>query len=154
MSRTATENGAALGQVLELTVLLGADMSQALVREGLTESRAHLLWELGQRGPSTQQSLARALGVTPRNVTGLVDGLVQTGFVERRPHPSDRRATLVTFTERGERIAEEFQRGRAQVAELLFGDLPDELFSPFVEALGRVLDRLRTALAEAAEGGR
>ena len=154
MSRTAVENGAALGQLLELTVLLGEDMSRSLVRDGLTGPRAHLLWELGQRGPSTQQSLARALGVTPRNVTGLVDGLVQTGFVERRPHPSDRRATLVTFTERGERIAERFQRGRAELAELLFADLPDELFAPFVEAMDRVLDRLRTALADAAEGGR
>lgn len=154
MSRTAVEDGAALGQLLELTVLLGEDMSRSLARDGLTGPRAHLLWELGQRGPTTQQSLARALGVTPRNVTGLVDGLVQTGFVERRPHPSDRRATLVTFTERGERIAEEFHRGRAQVAELLFADLPDELFTPFVEAMDRVLVRLRAALAEAAEGGR
>ena len=154
MGRTAVENGNALSQVLELTVLLGEDMRQALARDGLSESRAHLLWELGRRGPSTQQSLARALRVTPRNVTGLVDGLVQTGFVERRPHPSDRRATLVTFTARGERIAEEYQRGRAQVAELLFADLPDELFAPFVEAMDRVLDRLRAALAEAAEAGR
>jgi DNA-binding MarR family transcriptional regulator len=154
MSPTADDKGAALGQILELTVLLGEDMSRSLAHDGLTESRAHLLWELGQRGPSTQQSLARALGVTPRNVTGLVDGLVQTGFVERRPHPSDRRATLVTFTERGERIAEDFQRGRAEVAEVLFADLPDELFDPFVEAMDRVLGRLRAALAEAAEGGR
>lgn len=149
--RSAERHGEVFGRLLELTVLLGEDMSQALSREGLTESRAHLLWELQQRGPCTQQVLSQALGVTPRNITGLVDALVETGFVERRPHPSDRRATLVTFTDRGARIAGEFERGRAEVAELLFGGLPDGLFAAFVEGMDQVLERLRRALAEAAQ---
>ncbi len=40
----------------------------------------------------TQRALADALQVTPRNVTGLVDALADSGFVERAPHPTDRRA--------------------------------------------------------------
>src|SRR2546430_15486 len=92
---------AALDRVLELTVLLGRDMTDSLAREGLTESRAHLLWQLQQRGPCTQRTLAADLHVTPRAITALVDGLAATGFVTRELHPSDRRATLVTFTERG-----------------------------------------------------
>jgi DNA-binding MarR family transcriptional regulator len=146
--------GAALGRVFELTVLLGEDMAQGLAREGLTGPRAHLLWELQQRGPSTQQALAGALGVTPRNVTGLVDGLVATGFVSRQPHPTDRRATLVTFTEHGAAVAEGFERGRAEVADLLFADMPDDQFDAFVKGVDVVVDRLRAALAEAGEGHR
>jgi DNA-binding MarR family transcriptional regulator len=90
--------------------------------------------------------------VTPRNVTGLVDGLVATGFVTREPHPTDRRAALVTFTEQGTRTAEGFVRGRAEVADLLFDDMPDDVFSGLVTGLDIVLDRVRTALADASEG--
>src|SRR5918993_821261 len=92
---------AALDQVLELVVLLNEDMTRSLARIGLTSARAHVLWELHHRGPTTQRVLADALQVSPRNVTGLVDGLVETGFVTREPHPGDRRATLVSFTEHG-----------------------------------------------------
>lgn len=152
--REEVDHGAALGRVLELTVLLGEDMAQALARDGLTGPRAHLLWELQQRGPSTQQTLATALGVTPRNVTGLVDGLVATGFVTREGHPTDRRATLVTFTDHGARTAEGFVQGRADLAELLFAGMPARVFAGLVEGLDIVLDRLRAALAEAAEDRR
>jgi DNA-binding MarR family transcriptional regulator len=152
--RSEAERGAALGRVLELTLLLGEDMTQALARDGLTAPRAHLLWELQQRGPSTQQALAVALGVTPRNVTGLVDGLAATGFVTRQPPPTDRRSTLVTFTEHGAAVAEGFERGRAELADLLFTEMADDLFAAFVEGLDVVLDRLRAALAAAGEGAR
>jgi DNA-binding MarR family transcriptional regulator len=135
--------GMALGQVLELVVLLGDDMTRSLARDGLTTSRARVVWELRQRGPLTQRALADALKVRARTVTGLVDGLVATGFVTRQPHPTDRRATLVTFTEHGARIADGLDRGQVELARLLFAAMPDERFSCFVEGLGEVLARLR-----------
>ena len=51
-------------------------MAQANGVLGLTPSRTHLLWELGQHGPVTQRVLAEAFKLTPRAVTGLVDALV------------------------------------------------------------------------------
>src|SRR5580700_3138360 len=82
---------AALDQVLLVTVLLSQDMTDSLARMGLTEARAHLLWELQARGPCTQRALASALHVTPRAITSLVDSLAETGFVPRGParHPGD-----------------------------------------------------------------
>lgn len=133
----------ALDLVFELVLLLGEDMRRALGRDGLTESRAHLLWELDQRGPSTQRALAQALGVSPRNVTGLVDALETTGFVRRVPHPQDRRATLVTFTEHGARIAAGLSRGKQELAGVLFDDLAPERYACFVEGLSEVLTALR-----------
>ena len=138
---------AALGRVLELTVLLGRDMTSSLARDGLTESRAHLLWELQQHGPCTQRSLAAALHVTPRTITALVDGLVSTGFVTREPHPSDRRATLVTFTARGHAAARALTDGHRQLARQLFAGLPADVFDGFDIGLERVLGRLRSVLA-------
>jgi DNA-binding MarR family transcriptional regulator len=138
---------AALDRVLELTVLLGRDMTDSLAREGLTESRAHLLWQLQQRGPCTQRTLAAGLHVTPRAITALVDGLAATGFVTREPHPSDRRATLVTFTERGRATAHALRDGYVRLARQLFGGLPDDAFDGFDAGLLHVLTQLRGALA-------
>jgi len=139
---------ATLDRILELTVLLGQDMAEHLAREGLTESRAHLLWQLAQRGPCTQATLAADLHVTPRNVTALVDGLAATGFVTREPHPSDRRAALVTFTEQGRATAQALLDGHRRLARQLFADLPDDVFNGFDAGLLHVITRFRGVLTE------
>jgi DNA-binding MarR family transcriptional regulator len=72
-----------------------------------------------------------------------VDAHVGTGFVVREPHPADRRATLVSFTEHGARIGAALARDHAEFARLLFADMPDEQFRGFVAGLDHVLARLR-----------
>lgn len=133
----------ALGRILELVVVLSDDMSSSLAAQGLTDARAHLLWELHERGPSTQRVLAEALRVSPRNITGLVDALVATGFVTREPHPTDRRATLVTFTEHGATTAAGLERDQHDFARILFEGMPDDRLTALIEGLDDVLARLR-----------
>lgn len=140
----------ALDLVLELVVLLNDDMTRALADDGLTQSRARVLWEMHRLGPTTQRALAEAIGVSPRNITGLVDALVESGFVTREPHPSDRRATLVSFTRRGKETAASLERGQRQLAEYLFSPMRDRRLDDFIASLGEILDRLREALAEEA----
>ena len=142
MADTERRHTAALDRVLELVVLLNDDMTSSLARQGLTPSRAHLLWELRRRGPCTQRVLADALGVSARNVTGLVDALVTTGFVTREPHPTDRRASLVSFTEHGATTADGLRRGQQELGDLLFAAMPAERLDCFVDGLDEVLTRL------------
>jgi DNA-binding MarR family transcriptional regulator len=139
---------AALDQVLLLTVLLGRDMADSLARMGLTEARAHLVWELQARGPCTQRALASALHVTPRAITALVDSLAETGFVTREPCPADRRATLVTFTERGRTAGQALADGHRELARSLFAGMPADGFDSFDTGLSHVVNRLRTLLTE------
>ncbi len=136
---------ASLDRVLALTVVLGQDMAAQLERDGLNDSRAHIIWELGHRGASKQAALATALGVTPRAITSLVDALVSHGLVTREPHPSDRRATLVTLTDRGEEVAHSFRVGHQELARRLFGDVPAGQLKTFDAVLEHVLDRLGPA---------
>lgn len=135
---------AALDRLLAVAVLLNEDATNSLAKEGLTLPRAHLLWVLHHQGPCTQRVLAEALRVSPRNVTGLVDGLVDSGFVTREPHPTDRRATHVRLTARGSDSMREMARGHQKLARLLFGDL--EEFEAFATGLEQVLARLDEAL--------
>jgi DNA-binding MarR family transcriptional regulator len=141
----------ALNRILELTVLLNDDMTRDLARRGLTGSRAHLLWELRDGIPKTQQALAKALGVSPRTITGLVDGLATSGFVTREPHPTDRRAALVTYTKKGERAANALERDHTALTDKLFGDMAASTFSGFTRGLDAVLARLHELLAGKSE---
>jgi len=137
-----------LDRVLELAFLINDDAARDLERRGLTPSRAHLVWVLHGRGPSTQQALAEALGVTPRAVTGLVDALVDSRLVTREPHPADRRAALVTFTDEGEQVANALERDHIRFARDLFGEMPETTFRGFVRGLDVLLARLHELLAD------
>ena len=136
-----------LDQLLELVVLLNEDMTRSLAQEGLTVPRARLVWLIHHEGPATQRALAASLKVTPRNVTGLVDGLADAGFVTREQHPTDRRATLVSLTERGATTMAAMDSAHQELAALLFGDMSGREFSAFAAGLDHVVRRLREALA-------
>lgn len=136
---------AALDRMIQLSMLLDHDMAESFARDGLTSARVRVLWELQQLGPTTQRHLAEALQVSARNITGLVDGLESTGFVTREPHPTDRRATLVSFTEQGRRAAQALVDGQRDFANLLFAEMPRKRFEAFVEGLDEVLTRLSEA---------
>lgn len=126
---------ATLDKVLHLATLVGADLARFERESELTTARTHLLWVLGATGPSTQQSLASALGVSARNVTGLVDGLVSSGHVSRAAHPTDRRATLVTPTAKGEVVIHSLVEGHGQLARRLFERVPAERLAVFAATL-------------------
>jgi len=143
---------ATLDRVLELTVLLGRDTSEYLGGVGLTEARAHLVWELGRRGPCKQQALAEAVGVTPRTITALVDALVATGFVTREAHPTDRRATQVTLTAHGHATAQALLDGHRTLARQLFGEVARDQFAHFDAVLSEVIDRLRGVIGRRVRG--
>jgi DNA-binding MarR family transcriptional regulator len=135
--------GEASGRLFELAALLGDSIDRGLAEQGLTRARAEVIWRLGRQGPLTQRELSEALRCTPRNVTGLVDALESEELVTRRPHPTDRRATLVTLTRRGGRIASEWQAGHDELAERLFAGVDATEVAGFVATLDRVLERLR-----------
>ncbi|MFI5898267.1 MarR family winged helix-turn-helix transcriptional regulator [Actinoplanes sp. NPDC051513] len=133
---------AALDRLLLLTVLLNDDMHRGLAADGLTPSRTSLLWTLWRLGPSPQKDIAAAMQVSARTVTGLVDGLVATGFVTREPHPSDRRAFLVTFTARGTAAVEKLEADQREFSRQLFAHMPAERFEGLVAGLDDVLATL------------
>jgi DNA-binding MarR family transcriptional regulator len=139
---------AVLDRVLRLAQLVQADLARFEREEGLTTPRVHVLWVLGQAGASTQQALARALEVTPRNITGLVDGLVASGHVTREPHPTDRRATLVTPTERGRETIAGLTSSHDDLARRLFGDVPPARLATFDEVLTATAERFAELMEE------
>ena len=140
-------------RLLEITVLLQKDLARSFETNGLTLSRTHLLWELHRLSPSTQQRLATALQVSPRNVTGLVDALEGSGYLARSAHPTDRRTTLVSLTELGETTMAHMEQGRRQLAADLVSDLDAAQVEDFARTLDTVTERLRRLVAAADYSG-
>nr|WP_260859608.1 MarR family transcriptional regulator [Streptomyces cupreus] len=118
-------------------------MEHGVAERGLTRARAGLLWALFHDGAMTQRALAGQLGVTPRNVTGLLDALEADGLVVREAHPTDRRAMLVSLTESGRTLTDGLRRGRDALALELFGEMPASQLAAIQDGLETVLARLR-----------
>jgi DNA-binding MarR family transcriptional regulator len=134
---------AGLDRLFEVAVLVGGAMQRDLGALGLTRARSEVIWLLHHGGRMTQRELSDALHCSPRNVTGLIDALQAGGFATREPHPTDRRATLITLTERGTATAESWHQEYDKLAVHLFADLSAAEQSSFFAAFDRVLVRLR-----------
>lgn len=143
------QNTVILDRLLAVAQLFTEDSERELGKLGLTTARTHVLWVLHHGGPSTQRALADVLAVTPRNVTGLVDGLEATGYVRRAPHPDDRRAVLVTLTERGTVVMEKMAADHAALADSLMAGLDDTDRGGLDRGLIHVIHRLEALIVEA-----
>lgn len=86
--------------------------------------------------------LARLAGMTPQSMGELVDYLEQRGYVKRIPDPTDRRAKLVVYDERG------FEA--SQNLELFYAELEQE----WIDRIGPEYDSVfRASLVTLVSGG-
>ena len=75
-------------------------------------------------------ALASQLRIGLPAASGLVERLVEAGYVERNPDPHDRRHQLVTLSHAGEALVERFHELPTEKLSLLLAGLsPDELRS-------------------------
>lgn len=116
-------------------------MTSGLQARGLTWTRAAALWTVARQEALTQRQLADLLRVTPRNVTSLIDGLEQTGFVARTAHASDRRSTVIRLTDKGRTTVAQLDEEATALARDLFGALSPADLAVVMGALDRIAAR-------------
>jgi len=85
------------------------DELKATLNLGAGSGRVRVLYLLREQ-PMTLAQLAEAHGVDRPYATIIVDKLERLGFVERRPHPSDRRSKVVSLTPAGRDAATTAER--------------------------------------------
>jgi DNA-binding MarR family transcriptional regulator len=120
----------------------------SMASAGESVARLRLLNELHCNGPQKMTDLADSLGVTPRNVTALVDALESERMVQRVPHPTDRRVTMIEITGGSATVEQQVEVLRSKISEL-FRHVAEE----DREAFERVLERLRENLGPAETPG-
>ena len=92
------------GLVNGLAGRISAHVRERAAKLGLTAAQATALREL--TGPMTMSELAERMSCEPSNATPVVDKLEGQGLLERRPHPSDRRAKQLILTTDGTALRE------------------------------------------------
>lgn len=86
---------------------------------------------LGLGGSMPLVAVSKMLGVSPSTMTGIADRLEREGYVRRKPHRTDRRASILELTAKGERLFEQEKR--------FYGRLIDETLSPLGEEARRLI---------------
>ena len=131
---------AAVTSIMRAQQILIAELNGMLRKHGLTFPRyeALVLLHFSRRGSLPLGKMGERLQVHRTSVTNLVDGLEKAGFVRRRPHDTDRRATLAEITDRGREVV------IAATEELnAAGFCLDALPRDDVDAVTHVLAKLR-----------
>lgn len=88
-------------------------LEEVVARFGLSLPRYLVLlhlWRIDSHAAPLHE-IAGWCNVTPRNVTGLVDGLEAAGLLRRGADPADRRVTLARLTDVGREVIEEAAAG-------------------------------------------
>jgi len=94
---------------------------------GLTTRMWGALNVLDAEGPISQGALCAAVGMDPSSMVSTIDELEAKGLVERRRHPTDRRAYALHVTDRGrETLVEGRAVARETQEELLAPLSPEE----------------------------
>lgn len=94
----------------------------------------------------TPSECATMAGVTKGTITGLLDGLERQGWLERRPHPEDRRRLIIALTAEGRSRLEALLPNHFR----LIGDMTARLTSAEMEQLQALLLKLRSGTLETA----
>jgi DNA-binding MarR family transcriptional regulator len=76
----------------------------------------------------TSRQICNALDILPPNLVGMIKQLDKRGLIERRPHPTDRRAQGLHVSPAGQRLQSEAQATATQLEHEVSHPLsPDEL---------------------------
>ena len=84
------------------------DEMEAVGLEGFVPSHGDLISQLSRHSPMTMTDLSDAIHRDRSTVTTLVKKLVKLGFVQLEGNPKDSRSRLVSLTEQGEALYDDF----------------------------------------------
>lgn len=100
---------------------------QRLQELQLSPSHFGVLRILHDGQPVAMKDLAERMHITPPSITALTRRLVQTGMVERLPHPEDSRVTLLALTAEGRELFRQLHSAHlGRMGQLLAGLTPAE----------------------------
>jgi DNA-binding MarR family transcriptional regulator len=102
----------------------------------ITIPQLRSLFFIANHGTTNFTKLAAALGVTPSNVTGIVDRLLEQGLVSRQENQEDRRQLILRVTDKGENIVTGLRDRRARHISEILSHLTQEELNTIYKGLG------------------
>ncbi len=148
-----------LFQLTDVARALRTYVDQCVRRHGMTRAQWGVLLRLDRREGMTQAEMADALEIQPISLVRLVDRLCEQKLVERRPHPSDRRANRLYLTPKGRATLERLAPPGRQISGDVLAGFEEKEIRQMLQQLLRIKDNIRAApeadsVRRAANGGR
>jgi DNA-binding MarR family transcriptional regulator len=119
-----------LEEMIELQRQVDHDRRQyeldAWLRLHLGIGQLKALFFISNRGSTTAGKLAATLGITPANVTGIIDRLLEKNLIMRTRDLINRRVFLLRSTPQGDELVDELRQKRKERMTELFNRLTSE----------------------------
>ena len=115
---------------------------------GLSMPQFSVLMQLHHKGACGMSEISERFEVTPAAASQLVDKLVQNGFIQRVEDPNDRRAKLLSLTEKGREFIQQGIEERYRWVEDLAQKLSAEERAQISEALTLMTEAAKELEAE------
>ena len=114
---------------------------------GMTRAQWAVLLKLERHEGVQQSDLAEFLEIQPITLTRLVDRLCDSGLIERRPDPNDRRAKRLYLTAAARPLLEKISEQVEEVAEEVLAGLDPQSVDAVLSQLGIARENLKKAIA-------
>jgi len=111
-------------------------------REGMSASELVVLWKAHKLGECRVTALAEDIGVPPSTVTGMMDRLVEGGWLARERDPEDRRAVVMKSTPALADLIRGLKHESSRILEKALRHLPQETRHRLENDLTTVLECL------------
>jgi DNA-binding MarR family transcriptional regulator len=95
---------------------------------------------LKRQGGSSQQQLGQTLMLDPNNCVILLNDLEESGYVERRRDPTDRRRHIVEMTDAGRSALEHAEEKLETLEDQVIGNLADGERATLRDLLAKALE--------------
>ncbi len=105
-------------------------------------AQGRILYVLWQKDEVTISSLSSQTSLANTTLTSMLDRMEASGLVERRPSPTDRRASLIALTDKARSLKADYDRISRQMNELYYLGFTEEEIRQFEGYLTRVLNNL------------
>jgi DNA-binding MarR family transcriptional regulator len=103
--------------------LIGAYLDTTVGDLGLTQGEAHVLAQIGERGPVSISVLHHEFGHKRSTLTNILDRLEKRGLLRREMNRTDRRSILVQLSPSGKRIASRLKAALDRLEQALSGQV-------------------------------
>lgn len=128
--------------IFDANRLLLKRFEERVAARGLSAAQWRLLAGLVHEEGVAQARLAEILDIEPISVSRLLDRMEKGGWIERRPHPQDRRMRLIHTTEQGRVAYEEIKSVAVSVYEEALDGLSQHQRETMFAALATVNENL------------
>ena len=115
---------------------------------GLSMPQFSILMQLHHRGPCGMSGISEGYDITPAATSQLVDKLVQGGLIQRVEDPHDRRAKLLSLTDKGRQFVQQGIEERYRWVDELAGKLTEEERAQISDALTIMTEAAKELEAE------